>query len=188
MTKFYAVDVPGNTWLSEWRWHYPHQWIGLKHQVSCFNGSVYARKGADDPCWNVSSEGSSFADHYRDLRRALLLDSGEMAWDQVFAQLRDVAITEEQVELKHPSLYRVILLNDDYTPMDFVAWLIESVFHKSKEESIQLMLQIHHKSSAICGVYPYDVARTKTYQVKSLAQKHEHPLECLMEVEEGDGS
>lgn len=95
-------------------------------------------------------------------------------------------ITEEKVELKRPSMYRIILLNDDYTPMDFVVWLLESVFHKSKEESIQLMLQVHHKGSAICGIYPYDVARTKVFHVKSLAQKNEHPLECLMEVEEGD--
>ncbi len=99
MTKFYAVDVPGNRWLSEWRWHYLDRRIGFKHQVSCFNGSVYARKGADDPYWNVTSEDDYAADYYGYLLRALLLhNSAEMAWDEMFAQLRNVAITEEQVD------------------------------------------------------------------------------------------
>jgi ATP-dependent Clp protease adaptor protein ClpS len=95
-------------------------------------------------------------------------------------------ITEEKVELKRPDMYRIILLNDDYTPMDFVVWLLETVFHKSKEESVRLMLKVHQQGSTICGIYPYDVARTKVFHVKGLAQKHEHPLECLMEVEGGD--
>jgi len=93
-------------------------------------------------------------------------------------------VTEEKVELKPPPLYRIILINDDYTPMDFVVWLIEAVFHKPKQESIRLMLKVHHDGSAVCGIYPYDVARTKVYHAKSLAQKHEHPLECVMETDE----
>ena len=94
-------------------------------------------------------------------------------------------LTEERVEVKESPMYRLILVNDDYTPMDFVVWLIENVFHKPKEESVRLMLNVHQAGRAICGIYPYDVARTKVYQVKSLAQKHEHPLECLMETNEG---
>ncbi len=95
-------------------------------------------------------------------------------------------LTEERVDVRPPPMYRIILLNDDYTPMDFVVWLLESVFHKSKEESVALMLQVHKQGSAICGIYPYDVARTKIFHVKGLAKKHEHPLECIMEEDKGD--
>ncbi len=105
-------------------------------------------------------------------------------WDE--AEASGQVLTEEEVEVERPPLYRVILINDDYTPMDFVVWLIENVFHKPKEESVRLMLKVHQNGSAICGLYPYDVARTKAYHVKSLAQKNEHPLECIIEAEEGD--
>ncbi|MFO1519554.1 MAG: ATP-dependent Clp protease adapter ClpS [bacterium] len=94
-------------------------------------------------------------------------------------------ITEEKQEVKKPNLYRVILLNDDYTPMDFVVWVLQSVFHKPQEEATRLMLDVHQKGQGLCGVFTYDVAQTKVYQVKSLAQKYGHPLECIMEVEEG---
>lgn len=94
-------------------------------------------------------------------------------------------LTEEKVEVKRPNMYRVILLNDDYTPMDFVVWLLETIFHKQKEESVRVMLKVHREGSAVCGIYPYDVARTKVFHVKALAQKHEHPLECVMDVDEG---
>lgn len=93
-------------------------------------------------------------------------------------------LAKEKREVKQPRMYRVILLNDDYTPMEFVVWLIQTVFHKPLEEATQLMLEIHQKGSSCCGIYPYDVARTKVYQVKNLAQKEGHPLECIMEVEE----
>jgi len=94
-------------------------------------------------------------------------------------------ITEEEVELKRPTLYRVILLNDDFTPMDFVVWLLEKVFHKNLGEATRLMLDVHRKGKGLAGVYPFDIARTKVFQVKTLAQKHEHPLECIMEEDEG---
>ena len=89
----------------------------------------------------------------------------------------------EKTETKPPSMYRVMLINDDYTPMDFVVWLIQTVFFKPEEEATLLMLDVHQKGRGICGIYPYDVARTKVTQVKELTQKHEHPLECIMEVE-----
>lgn len=90
-------------------------------------------------------------------------------------------VTESETKVKEPRMYQVILLNDDYTPMEFVIWLIEMVFSKSKEVATQLMWDVHKKGRGICGVYTYDVARTKVYQAKELAQKHQHPLECIME-------
>lgn len=90
-------------------------------------------------------------------------------------------LTEDKKEVKEPKMYRVILLNDDYTPMDFVIWLLESVFFKNKEEATRLMLDVHQKGQGTCGLFPYDLARTKVMQVKDLSRKHEHPLECVME-------
>lgn len=84
-------------------------------------------------------------------------------------------------KVKRPNNYHVFLLNDDFTPMDFVVWLIQKVFHKSLEESTQLMIAIHSKGRGLCGTFSYDVARTKIYQVKSLVDRHEHPLQCIME-------
>lgn len=91
--------------------------------------------------------------------------------------------TTYKPQVKKPNFYRVVLLNDDFTPMEFVIWLLQVVFHKSEEESARLMLEVHTKGRGICGVYPYDVARTKVFQVQTLVEKHEHPLQCVMEVE-----
>lgn len=95
-------------------------------------------------------------------------------------------LTEEKVQLKKPNLYRVVLLNDDYTPMEFVVWVLQSIFHKTQEVATRLMLDVHQKGKGVCGVYSLDVAQTKVYQVKKLAEQNEHPLECVLEVEEGD--
>jgi len=93
-------------------------------------------------------------------------------------------ITEEEVEVKRPHLYKVLLLNDDYTPMDFVVWVLQKVFHKTLAVATRLMLDVHRKGKGLAGVFPFDIARTKVFQVKTLAQKYEHPLECIMEDEE----
>lgn len=90
-------------------------------------------------------------------------------------------ITKKETQVKKPKMYRVIILNDDYTPMDFVVWLLQVVFHKSEEIATKLMWDVHKKGKGICGLYPFDVARTKVYQAKQLAEKHQHPLECDME-------
>ena len=89
--------------------------------------------------------------------------------------------TEHSHEVKEPSMYRVVLLNDDYTPMEFVVWILQTVFHKPLEEATRLMLDVHTKGQGLCGTYTFDVARTKVFQSKSLAKEHGHPLECLME-------
>ena len=94
-------------------------------------------------------------------------------------------LTEERVKLKRPDMYRIVLLNDDYTPREFVVWVLIKVFHKNEEEGTRIMLEAHTRGKSIIGVYTYDIARTKVMQVDNLAKQHEHPLKCDMEVEEG---
>jgi ATP-dependent Clp protease adaptor protein ClpS len=91
--------------------------------------------------------------------------------------------TRTRVETKKPSLYKVFMLNDDYTPMEFVIHMLERFFHKSREESTHIMLQIHNKGVGLCGVYTYDIAETKVTQVMDFARQHQHPLQCTMERE-----
>ncbi len=92
--------------------------------------------------------------------------------------------TQERVRWRRPRMYRVVLLNDDYTPMEFVVWVLRSVFHKPHDEATRLMLEVHTRGKGVCGVFTYDVARTKACQVESLAKKHEHPLCCDVEAVE----
>ncbi|MEI7669876.1 MAG: ATP-dependent Clp protease adapter ClpS [Pseudomonadota bacterium] len=82
-----------------------------------------------------------------------------------------------------PPLYKVILLNDDYTPMDFVVHVLKQFFHKNNDEAIKIMLEVHKQGSSLCGVFTRDVAETKIEQVASFARKNEHPLQCVMEKE-----
>ncbi len=89
--------------------------------------------------------------------------------------------TLEDVELREPPMYKVLMNNDDYTTMDFVVMVLLSVFHKSRPEAERLMMQIHKKGRALCGIYPYDVAETKVKQVELLAEKHKYPLSCSIE-------
>ena len=90
---------------------------------------------------------------------------------------------DTRLETKKPSLYRVVLLNDDYTPMDFVVHILESVFHKSTVEATQIMLNVHKKGSGLAGVYTREIAETKVYTVHELARKDRFPLKCIMEKE-----
>lgn len=91
--------------------------------------------------------------------------------------------TEVQVELKPPKKYKVVLLNDDYTPMDFVVEVLQQFFGYSEVVATELMLQVHYKGRAICGIYTRDIAETKVYQVMQYAQQNEFPLRCAMEAE-----
>ena len=88
--------------------------------------------------------------------------------------------------LKRPSMYRVILLNDDYTPMEFVVDVLCRFFQKSPEDATQLMLQVHRQGSAVCGVYPLDVAESKVARVDRASREHGHPLRCVMEQDGHD--
>ncbi len=82
---------------------------------------------------------------------------------------------------KRPALYRVVLLNDDYTPMDFVVRILQELFHKSEEEAVMIMLTVHNQGAGECGVFTYEVAESKVKQVTEWARREEHPLKCIME-------
>ncbi len=90
-------------------------------------------------------------------------------------------ITKTKPQTKRPNLYRVLLLNDDYTPMEFVVHVLERFFNKDREAATQIMLHVHHHGIGECGVYTYEVAETKVTQVMDFARKHQHPLQCVME-------
>ncbi len=87
----------------------------------------------------------------------------------------------EKVILKPPPLYKVMLLNDDYTPMDFVVVVLQTVFAMSREKATQVMLQIHREGMGVCGTYTREVAAAKVDQVLDIARRHQHPLQCTME-------
>ena len=84
-------------------------------------------------------------------------------------------------KLKPPPLFKVMLLNDDYTPMEFVVLVLQRFFAMNREQATQVMLKVHREGMGVCGVYPLDIATTKVEQVSSFARKHQHPLQCLME-------
>jgi ATP-dependent Clp protease adaptor protein ClpS len=90
-------------------------------------------------------------------------------------------VTKTRPKTKRPSLYRVLLLNDDYTPMEFVVHVLERFFQKGREEATRIMLHVHQHGVGECGVYTYEVAETKVTQVMDFARKHQHPLQCVME-------
>lgn len=99
------------------------------------------------------------------------------------AGTRTGIVTKTRPKTKKPSLYKVLLLNDDYTPMEFVVYVLERFFNKGPEEATRIMLHVHQKGVGICGVYTYEVAETKVTQVMSFARQHQHPLQCTMEKE-----
>jgi len=96
---------------------------------------------------------------------------------------RTSVVTKTRPKTKKPSLYKVLILNDDYTPMEFVVHVLERFFSKPRDEAIQIMLHVHRHGVGICGVYTFEVAETKVTQVIELARRHQHPLQCTMEKE-----
>ena len=90
-------------------------------------------------------------------------------------------VTKTRPKTKRPSLYRVLLLNDDYTPMEFVVIVLERFFQKAHEEATRIMLHVHQHGVGECGVYTFEVAESKVTQVMDFARKHQHPLQCVME-------
>lgn len=95
---------------------------------------------------------------------------------------RDSSILEAQrSKVKLPPMFKVVLLNDDYTPMDFVVIVLQKFFSLDRERATQVMLRVHREGMGVCGVYPKDVAATKVEQVIGFSRKHEHPLQCVME-------
>jgi ATP-dependent Clp protease adaptor protein ClpS len=90
-------------------------------------------------------------------------------------------ITKTKTQTKRPNMYRVLILNDDYTPMEFVVHVLERFFGKDHEAATRIMLHVHHHGIGECGIYTYEVAETKATQVMDFARKHQHPLQCVME-------
>ncbi len=91
---------------------------------------------------------------------------------------------KSRTRTKKPAMYKVLMLNDDYTPMEFVVYILERYFNRSREQATRIMLHVHQKGVGLCGVYTYEVAETKVAQVLDLAKRHEHPLQCVMEKED----
>ena len=90
-------------------------------------------------------------------------------------------VTKTRTQTKRPNLYRVLLLNDDYTPMEFVVLVLQQFFSMSIEEATRVMLQVHQQGIAVCGVFTYEVAETKVSQVVDFARENQHPLQCTLE-------
>lgn len=90
-------------------------------------------------------------------------------------------LTKTRPRTKRPSMYRVLLLNDDYTPMEFVVHVLERFFNKNKEDATRIMLHVHQTGVGECGIFTYEVAETKVTQVMDFSRKHQHPLQCVME-------
>ena len=90
-------------------------------------------------------------------------------------------VAKTRAKTKKPSLYKVLLLNDDYTPMEFVVHILEKIFTKSREDAIEVMLHVHRHGVGVCGLFTFEVAETKVTQVIEFARRHQHPLQCTME-------
>jgi ATP-dependent Clp protease adaptor protein ClpS len=92
-----------------------------------------------------------------------------------------LALQEAKPKLKRPPLYKVILLNDDYTPMDFVIHVLQKFFAMNHEKAMQIMLHVHTRGMGVCGIFNRDIAETKVAMVNQLSREHQHPLKCTME-------
>ncbi len=92
-------------------------------------------------------------------------------------------VTQTKPKTKKPSMYKVLMLNDDYTPMEFVVQVLQRFFNLQNEEAVRIMLHVHQRGVGICGVFTYEVAETKVTQVIDFARKNQHPLQCTLEKE-----
>ena len=102
--------------------------------------------------------------------------------ERMAAGNRDSTLLEaEKSKVKQPPLFKVLLLNDDYTPMEFVVAVLQTFFSMTREQATQIMLKVHREGMGVCGVYPRDVAATKVEQVIAFSKQHQHPLQCVME-------
>ena len=98
-------------------------------------------------------------------------------------EIDESTLTVEKIDLKLPRKYKVLLHNDDYTPMDFVVMILETIFSKNHEDAVHIMLSVHQKGIGICGTFTHEVAEHKTKTVIDMARQHEYPLKCTMEPE-----
>lgn len=107
-----------------------------------------------------------------------------MSDENIRDQEHGVAVAEAKPDTKPPKMYRVMLLNDDYTPMDFVVHVLKRFFHKTSEQATKVMLQVHYEGQGVAGLYTAEIAETKVAQVNEHSRAHDHPLMCVMEVDE----
>ena len=112
--------------------------------------------------------------------RASRADDGDAVPDRDTGD--GLAVEESKPELKRPPMYKVLLMNDDYTPMEFVVHVLETFFGMNREKATQVMLAVHTTGSAVCGIFPRDVAETKSEQVNQYAQENNHPLMSTVEM------
>lgn len=96
-------------------------------------------------------------------------------------QNHDLILEEAKPKLKRPAMYRVVLLNDDYTPMEFVVQILETIFSMDRTSATRVMLEVHTKGRGTAGIYTYEIAETRVAQVNGYARQHQHPLLCTME-------
>jgi ATP-dependent Clp protease adaptor protein ClpS len=94
-----------------------------------------------------------------------------------------IAIQEARPKLKKPPMYKVVMLNDDYTPMEFVVHVLEKFFRMNRPTATRVMLEVHTQGKGVCGIFTHEIAETKVSQVNSYARDHEHPLLCTLELE-----
>lgn len=95
----------------------------------------------------------------------------------------DAIVVKPRPKTRKPTMYKVLMLNDDYTPMEFVVYVLERFFYKTRDQATQIMLNVHRRGVGVCGVYTYEVAETKVTQVMDLARQNQHPLQCTIEKE-----
>lgn len=106
---------------------------------------------------------------------------GSTVLDAPICAVKEETLTSQKTDISYPSMYKVLLLNDDYTPMDFVVFILERFFAKSPDEAHSIMLEVHNRGSGVCGIFTYEIAETKVGQVMDLAQQNQHPLQCTLE-------
>lgn len=98
-------------------------------------------------------------------------------------KLEELAVLKPKSQTRKPPLYKVVMLNDDYTPMEFVVEVLQGIYHKPQEEAMRLMTEVHNRGSAICGIYTREIAETKVDSTIAAARREDHPLQCALERE-----
>jgi ATP-dependent Clp protease adaptor protein ClpS len=147
--------------------------------IVCAGGETIARALKAERAGNFNS----VQDHHQIQARMKISAMSQNNKDDQRDDSGTGIVTKTKPKTKKPSLYRVLLLNDDYTPMEFVVYILERFFKKSRDEATQIMLHVHQKGVGVCGVFTYEVAETKVTQVMNFARQHQHPLQCTMEKE-----
>lgn len=153
--------------------------------ATAFRGRKIRDAGLGDhgrkPIYNSRAELKGYASEIEFHQEPIEVPMSERGNDNERLGEFDVAVEEARPKLKRPPLYRVVLINDDYTPMEFVVDILETVFSMERTRATQVMLEVHTKGKGVCGVYNYEIAETKVAQVMGIARQHQHPLLCTME-------